>query len=275
MKIHKLLTASALFVTCTAGAFLSGTAQGAVSSTTGDLILAFRSNNNTTAINLEVDLGPATSFLSVPAGQTIQLNLGGAYYGSTGGLSDKDLQIQYGDGSTDSSWNSRSDLVWSVAGTNGAAGGDTLYATFPGSANNRASSSTQSTPANRITTEYSTLSGQASLTSPQAAAISSSQSGSYSVQIRNGNPGTFSKDYNYFTPTTETGVVSSGTATSAFYALPAGSGAATDLGTFALGSNGTFTYTAAAVPEPSTFAAIGLGAGILLLARRRASLKNA
>lgn len=48
-------------------------------------------------------------------------------------------------------------------------------------------------------------------------------------------------------------------------------GKSTQVGTFSLDSAGDVTYTAAAVPEPSTFAAIGMGAAVLAFARRRRS----
>jgi hypothetical protein len=44
------------------------------------------------------------------------------------------------------------------------------------------------------------------------------------------------------------------------------------VGSFAFGSNGTLTYTAAAVPEPSTYALLGLGAVTLVLFARRRSM---
>jgi hypothetical protein len=46
-----------------------------------------------------------------------------------------------------------------------------------------------------------------------------------------------------------------------------------DFGTFALSSNGAISYTTA-VPEPSTFAALGLGAAVLAFARRRRSISR-
>jgi len=48
-----------------------------------------------------------------------------------------------------------------------------------------------------------------------------------------------------------------------------GSGPSTDLGFFSLDSAGDLSFTSAAVPEPSTYAAIGVGAVILLTFRRR------
>ena len=47
----------------------------------------------------------------------------------------------------------------------------------------------------------------------------------------------------------------------------------TDLGTFTLGGNGTLQYTAASVPEPSTYALMGL-AGLTLLFVRRRSMQS-
>ena len=43
----------------------------------------------------------------------------------------------------------------------------------------------------------------------------------------------------------------------------------TDLGSFSVSSAGNVSFTTAAVPEPSTFAAVGLGIAVLAVARRR------
>jgi hypothetical protein len=48
-----------------------------------------------------------------------------------------------------------------------------------------------------------------------------------------------------------------------------GSAPSTDLGFFSLDSAGDLSFTTAAVPEPSTYAAIGAGAVILAALRRR------
>jgi len=57
--------------------------------------------------------------------------------------------------------------------------------------------------------------------------------------------------------------------------LPAGaSTAATDIGSFSLDSAGDLTFTTAAVPEPSTYAAIIGGAALLLLVGRRRRALN-
>jgi hypothetical protein len=52
------------------------------------------------------------------------------------------------------------------------------------------------------------------------------------------------------------------------YELKPGSGSGTDLGSFNLDSAGNLDFTSAAVPEPSTYAAIGMGAAFLLFFRR-------
>jgi hypothetical protein len=260
MKTKKLAVTAALVL---AGvAFIGSTAKAQVSASTGDLILAFRTTDNSVPYNLEVDLGQASQFVGLPGGTVLDLSLGGSYFGSTGGLAAADLATVFSSGSN---WNQNSNLVWSVAGTNGPAGNDTLWATFASTAQNDASKSTQATPASKLSTEETTISGQTSLTSPQAAEIASGANGSYTTEITYGGT---AKNYNYFysNNSTETSVVSSGDATLNLYQLTAGSGPAVEIGTFDLGSSGSLTFTS--VPEPSTYAMALGGLGMLIGAQR-------
>ena len=259
-----------------------------VTGSAGDLILGFRDTSGTNANDLEVDLGQASQFAtwaSSSPGVTFNLNLGGAVYGSNRGLSAADLRYVFGSGTSNSSWNTLSTLVWSVAGKTGATSTTTLFATFPtGTVVNRASGTTQNTPGGRLSTLLSSLEGQPSLSgtnsggSPEAAEIAADPTSNtnYTGAIR-GNA-TANKDYGYFTPSTETNVVSTGFASLDLYEFAPSSTSGvpgTDLGTFNLGSDGTFTFTAEAVPEPSTYAALVLGAGVLLFAGRHPSRNSA
>jgi hypothetical protein len=261
MKFKKLAVIAA-FVLADA-AFIGSSAKAQVSANTGDLILAFRTTDNSVPYNLEVDLGQASQFIGLPGGTVLDLSLGGSFFGSSGGLAAADLATVF---STGSNWNQNPNLVWSVAGTSGPAGNDTLWATFASTAQNDASKITQATPAGKLSAEQTTLSGQTSLTSPQAAEILSGANGSYTTEITSGGT---AKNYNYFSSnnSTETSVVSSGDSILSLYQLAAGSGPALQIGTFDLGSNGSLTFTS--VPEPSTYAMILGGLGLLMGSRLR------
>jgi hypothetical protein len=263
MKSIHLLTVAALALAALT------TARGqTVSGSAGDLILGFRTNDGAVTNDLEVDLGQYSQFTSLAPGTVLNLNLNGTYYGSAGGLSASDISTVFGP-----SWNTLTDLVWSVAGDNGSGASTDLYATFTavdGATVSQKSGSTQNSPGVRLRAELGGLEGQTSLSSSEAAEIpvSLSSNGNYSGAIR-GN-GTVNKDYAYFTPSTEAFVSSTGTSSLDLFAeIHGGTGAGTDLGTFALDSAGDLSFTAAAVPEPSTYAAMLLGGATLLSVRRR------
>src|SRR5579862_933898 len=253
-----------------AGVALAGTAAkaGTVTTTSPALVLAFRVNDGVGTgggTDLEINLGTAAQLVleaeSQPGGILTLSN--------SSGLAVADLRTTYGDGTTDSSWNTRSDLVWSVVGADGS---HDMWVTAPSDLHTPPASSfsAQSSPAGKINTLYASVSGSSTANSSEAVSVPSSQGNSYSTEIRNGNPGTFSKDYNYFATAnkTENGVPSSGSVFSELYYLPAG-GTSEDVGTFTLASNGDFTFQAVAAPEPSAWASILLGGGLLVLWTRK------
>jgi hypothetical protein len=267
MKNILLLAAALLAVAGLAPAH----AQNTVSTSSGDLILAFRTNDNAIQEDLEVDLGPYSDFTNLAAGTVLNLNLNGSFYGVNGGLAAADLGTVFGN-----NWDTLTDLVWSVAGQNdptGAASTD-LYVTFTpadGATVSQKSGSTQRTAGARLVNIQEGLSGVLSLSSTEAGELASNAASqaNYSGAIR-GN-GTVNKDYGYFTPSTEALYSdSSSSSLDLFSLIHGGTGAGSDLGTFTLDSAGDFSFTAAgAVPEPSTYAALALGGAALLLVRRR------
>jgi len=266
MKNIRLLTASLLAL----AGIIPASASASVVANSGDLILGFRTNDNAIAEDLEVDLGNFSNFTNLAPGTVLNLNLNGSYYGSAGGLSASDLSTTFG-----TSWDTLTDIVWSVAGQNNPSGATSvdLYATFTpanGANVNQAIGTTQNNPASRLRTELGALNGQASLASPEAAEIaslSSSQS-NYSGAIR--GTGATTKDYGYFIPTTEALYSSSSSSSLDLFQLShTGPGTpGTDLGTFTLDSAGDLTFSTP-VPEPSTYAAVALGGAMLFFARRR------
>jgi hypothetical protein len=259
----------------------ASSAQAVVVSNQGDLLLAFRTTGGSNTVNLTVDLGPADTIFNLGPG-IYNLNVGG-FLGSSAGLSVFDLRTAYGNGTTDASWNTISDLAWSVAGASGGASNNILYVTTPTAIDTltRAAAATQNTGAKtRLDQIRQGISGLASTpNSPQSAVVSISDPNvSYSEGIRNGNPGSFTSDYNYTNwgsgaQTTEGLVVSSGASNLDFFRVRSGSGTETSTSFFSLGSDGTFTYTV--VPEPSTAVLVALASAALVgLRRRRQSVSN-
>ena len=255
----------------------SGFAQAAtVTANPGDLVLSFRATGGQgAAFNLEIDLGSLSNYLSLAPGTTINLS---------SRISLADLQATYSTGGTGNSWASRTDLFWSVAGTSGNTGVGglptfTLFGTsVGGTVYNRYTAGSQAVPSGLISTEVGSLNGATTAGTAYSAILNAADAGSYSYQITdNGNaqaPYTAGSQLNW-------GAVGGApfennpsltTATSDLYELlPVARFAApgTSIGQFNLGSDGSLSFTTAAVPEPSTWAMLGLGAGALLVARRR------
>ncbi|MGC3989366.1 MAG: hypothetical protein QM796_06745 [Chthoniobacteraceae bacterium] len=85
-----------------------------VNASLGDLILGFRVASSGSdpgfSLNLEVDLGAASTFYNATPGSTFTLT----------GVTLADLTSIYSNGSI--TWNTRTDLSWGVVGTVGAVG---------------------------------------------------------------------------------------------------------------------------------------------------------
>jgi hypothetical protein len=254
MKMNKLITTAVLALA--SAALLEGSAM-AQTFNTGDLILGFRLNSGTgtSGTNLEIDLGSASTF-----------NFATSH--SVAGLNVSDLTSLY-----TASWNSNANLVWSVAAATDASS-NILFLSDPSNASTVIPIKSTSGDATSIRGLYSEQG------SPQGSNASSfdvapTDASSYASIIRNVNGGSqFSTDYNFVPFETEQGVSSSGTSIDLYELVPAiGKGAnnqtATDLGTFTVNGNGTLDFTAAAVPEPSTYALFGFSALALLMMSRR------
>jgi hypothetical protein len=245
-----------------------------------DLVIGFE--DGSASYNLEVDLGNASSYLTLAGSQS------GATY--TIGNINTDLTGIFG------SWTGDSALVFGIVGaqsgtTSGGIYKDTLFASNNGSGSYTASSSaTQSSPSGKIqglygltgsvgsfgnlTANDTALTDINSQTNAATGAnlvgnkVTASEAGSFaSVQGGNnfGIPGAAS---NLFVA----GNVGSGTAIASLYEIqPTNSTSppdVVDLGYFTLSSTGVLTFTV--IPEPSTYAAI-LGAvsiGFALLRRK-------
>jgi hypothetical protein len=232
-----------------------------------DLILGFRATGGTGAgLNLEVDLGSISNFYN------------GANSGLTlPGLAVQDLIDTYG-----ANWGSRTDLWWGAAATDGNALADpngkpasTLWATgVPGNAVPlEATSGIQAPPATKIEGIYSgsvgSLYGATSTSNSSAAAsISSTATGSWSVQETSGN------SFGFFSPKID-GQVSSQDTLQLFELQPSSTfprPAATDVGQLVLTPSGVSFQ---AIPEPSTWVLVALGLGMSVLLSRRAKTSQA
>jgi hypothetical protein len=239
----------------------------------GDLILGFEVASTGSgpgqSTNLEVDLGSASLFYNATPGATFTL----------GGLSLADLVGIYG-----SSWNTRTDLSWGVAGStqlssDAHSSAYTLWLSeeevVPGVKSSpyvRETTTSQRAAGNSLSTlvtnsgQTTLLGATATANSSTAAAIDSTKSGSWTFQKGGSTFG-----YNtggLFANTTN--IAPGSFAISDLWELqptPTNSNTpGTYLGYFALGSTGVLTFTAA--PEPSSVA-LALVAGLGVLARRR------
>ena len=276
MKINKPIVIALLALAGTALTMPSASATGLPWST-GDLLFGLRAlGGGATTTDYEVDLGNALNYLpggGFATGAPVTLSLGNI---------GTDFSNIYG-----SDWytNSTTDIQWSVAGStqssaDGSIGAYTLFATSasstPGTSYNPGSSFGQHTPANDIAAMLGASGqgyglGDSAGNGTQTLSANSSlgliQSTSAPDSYASFQSGGFS--YGKFTPYVEGAT----TADLTLFEVVPGTSSPVDLGTFALSSGGDVTFTSAAVPEPSTYAAVFLGAGVLILMGRRRSIK--
>jgi hypothetical protein len=233
--------------------------------TDGDLILGFDdSTSEPSAGDLVVDIGPASDYLSTSDGGS--LTPGTAY--TVAAYSSADLTTVYG-----STEISNGDVGYTVFGGNGLDGGPgatatkTLWFSTPGaSAINAKTGSLQSGTSSTIDDYTLSLSPPSSaLASPEATQDTGYQS---NTSVLNGTSFT-----SHNTEASTAGISGSGTVSLTLYELlprSSGTGPGTDLGTFTLSSTALTFTPFAAIPEPSTYAAI-LGAvaiGFVVIRRR-------
>jgi len=257
MKLNHLVSSGLLAIT------LAVTAQAqVVTAGLGDMILGFKKTGATN--NLEVNLGNISNFQS-----------GGTY--ATGSeyfltqLSAADLTAQF------TTWTGLSTVTFGVAGTNGAGGGFTIWASDKNLATALTPGASQGTASNAIASVYNGLNNAtATANSASAAAILASGPNSWSTKSATGNNFGGSFLGNLASNT----LALTGTGGSTFVQLDlyqlvnAGAAQTTSdrLGSFKLYDDGTFSFTSfTAIPEPSTYAAI-LGIvtlGVVAIRRRR------
>ncbi|WP_438483360.1 PEP-CTERM sorting domain-containing protein [Oleiharenicola lentus] len=282
MKLKFLRSA---VLVATLGVVCSASAQ--VASTTSDLILGFRQGN--TSNSLEINLGNINSFTGASAS-----GISGTL--SLGNISSV-LTTAYGAG-----WASDSTLVWAAAGTAGTGGAATngqAARTFwvtnrwtdagsaLGVANDTAygniGTSLAGTAASNIGSVYNGLSLASSGQTLDSDTVLLPAGGNAWVTKATTGANSFGvtglTTAKFVNPVTNT---FTGYSASDLYSItPTGGGTSTNLffGTFALSNTGELSFTGsnfAAIPEPSTYAAMfGAAALGLVIYRRRQQAKAA
>lgn len=244
-------------------------AQTTMSST--DLLMGFRASGGTGAtLNLQVDLGSITSFLS-GANSTAGVH-------TIGNLAVADLVSTYG-----SSWNTRSDLTWGILGANGGVN-KSLYGTFaestpgtvfPSGSIDISSQSLRNTPINLVQGQLTALNGQTAASNNFSTVLSTGDTASWS-SVGFADAGVA---YSFFDLTTfenNTNITGGSYVVSDLYRYTS-SDTLAYVGSFALNTAGTLFFSTSAssfatpVPEPSTYAAIAgvLALGVVAVRRRQ------
>ena len=268
MKLKSILTTALLATTV----LLAGrSAEAALNYAAGDLFLGFKGTGD--AQDYLVNIGNVSQFSSLD-GATFTVNVGGSI--------GADLATAFGSG-----WANRSDVFWGLIGTtyDGAVNlTPTLYATKPRS---------QTTPnVQSVPWKGRSNSGQVSSVSQiqqlagyykdQGNATGNSTKGTFQLATNSSSFAQLTATSNDFTVGGNIEgafIVENGTANSVLdlYRIdPVFNQNATYLGKFTISNTGIVQFTAAAVPEPSTYGlVIGAGAVLLALKRRRRQSVNA
>ena len=285
MKKRNILPAGLL--AAAALATLAGRAQAqTVTASAGDLLLGF--NEPGVSNDYVVDLGPASYFetLASTPGTT---DITTADYSGTGlGNIANDLSTVFGTSWYANSSTVGSNLQWGIAGATATHTGtppfgiaDTLFFTVgeltPGSGSTGPAAyaaSTQDNPAKAIIQglDYN-FTGLSDTSNSAYAAVESHSGSDYWSSYSPGLSAFGEAGVNIEQPTSGSYIGPTNSQLDLYELLPTNHGGTangTELGSFTLTSNGDLNFTsAAAVPEPSTYAAVGLGAAFLLLFRRR------
>lgn len=267
-----------------AGALLvcSNQSEAALSYNDGDLLLSFRATGGTgTAVDYIVNLGSASTFTSLSAGSVLTLDT------EIGNLL-ADLNVQYG------SWQTRVDFLWSVSGVQKSAGSgfanNTIFATRTHNSNSTLGFQDSTAWTSPTSFGAGAPAGKVQVMS-QAFALGNSGGPGTATESTNvplgliqgvGNTNSYRSmmpgGSNVAGGSTAFGVFDGGiegnfgNGTSGvvldLYTMVPNSGTGAFEGTFSIDNNATVTFTAA-IPEPSSFAALGGGLAALAGIRRR------
>jgi hypothetical protein len=285
MKKINILPAGLLAVAALASLTAGAQAQ-TVTYNTGDLFLGF--NEPGVSSDYVVDLGPESYFLTL-AGSAGTTDITTSDYSGAGlGTISSDLSTVFGTSWYANNSTPGSNVQWGIVGasTNKRASSgvfglpnDTLFFTVgeltPGSGSTgptEKSTNAQDTLWNQITNFENGFSGQSDTSNSTVASVEAS---TLANNWSDANPGSnaFTSGLNIEQPTSGTYIGPTNSQLDLYELEPTdngGTGTGKELGSFTLSSSGQLDFTsAAAVPEPSTYATIGIGAAFLLLFRRR------
>jgi hypothetical protein len=259
---------------------------GTVTSTVPDLTLGFQDVTDGTSNDYEVNLGSIANFQGLAAGSVVNLS---------GDISATDLTNIFGSG-----WNTGGNVTWGAAATTGAGAlagqpAETSWVTqFDSVSNGVTNLSASALPASFTQQESKTGGGNTRYLDIQAvnnflnnktASTNTATANTAVTSILATTTGSWSKFVNNAANGWGSTPIDSGTGLSLSagqysvidlfnYQIDGTNGPGTYLGSLELGSNGTLdftTATAAAIPEPSTYAAIlGVASlGVVLIRRRK------
>ena len=273
-----------------AGALLSPSAKAQNAYNTGDLLLGFEQAGN--ASDYVVDIGPASYYLNLQAGTTTNITI-------SQGLGNLAADLQ-SSGLFGSAWatnypatSGTANVQWgvigatsnSLGGTNGVGGTfglpkNTLFETSAeltigtySSPLQRKASGLQGTVNNNILTVANAFNGSAQTANSNYAEIqTASDATSWSFQT----PGSTAFGTSYSIEQPSSGNYTGPTNSQLdLYELRPGSGNGILVGSFTLDSSANLNFITP-VPEPSTYAALGMGASILMvfIRKNRRSLQS-
>ena len=270
-------------LTALAAVAFTATNASALTYTSGDLLLGFRSGGAETNDYI-VNLGNNSQFRNSDGtaytGSAFNVSIGGT---TTGALA-TDLNTVFG-----SNWSTRTDLYWGIIGAlNPAAGVDRVQTVYMSSPTTAAGNSTALTNGSVSAqsgwrSQIAAVGGQYALST--SAAVNSvgliqanGDSNSWASKL-GGNGINYAYGNAFNTGQTMEASVGSGDLLDLYRLVPTGTGAGSfNVGSFSLNNAGTVSYaSAAAVPEPSTYAQAVVALAIVALSiahKRRRKLQS-
>jgi len=249
MKLKNILMTAVVALTTVASVNAATTSYN-----DGDLMLGIRKAG--TSVDYLVDLGQASSF---DFSHTINFAVSGIA---------ADLSATYG-----SDWHSQSAITYSVFGTlsnNNDTGEQFMVYTTNPNATSFNSQNHQGTISGYMSNVGGLYDGQIS-TANDSVGIWQTTGGTLAVYANYQPGGSLASGKSFATWTSNEAAVNSALNFDVLSEGWTGSGTGTaEPGTFSLDASGDLSYTVQAVPEPSTYAMVGLGAlGMLVMLRRR------
>jgi hypothetical protein len=265
-------------LTALAAVAFTATNASALTYTSGDLLLGFRSGGAETNDYI-VNLGNNSQFRNSDGtaytGSAFNVSIGGT---TTGALA-TDLNTVFG-----SNWSTRTDLYWGIIGAlNPAAGVDRVQTVYMSSPTTAAGNSTALTNGSVSAqsgwrSQIASVGGQYAVST--SAAVNSvgliqaiSDSNSWTSKLGNSASINYAWGNAFNTGQTMEASVGSGNLLDLYRLVPTGTGAGSfNVGSFSLNNAGTLSYaSAAAVPEPSTYAqaVVALAIVALTIAHKR------